>query len=221
MGGAQLRGSGRVPENVVAFQQYPANSPDKRRSLLVGAEIIGLSVRQCQIVGGVGAFFEPSLLGSSSRRKSSAQCSGTPSTKSAYMMRSCRPAAAVMSGPRVGGGLLLFWSLSSGFFAVSDWAPCGLRIISPRSRIRDAKTMQSAVRRSTEIKHGPIRAPADRDATFQGRIFFEACAPSMPGGAVGMLATLSDRLRAAGILIETYANEIPGDVASLNDAGVP
>ena len=43
----------------------------------------------------------------------------------------------------------------------------------------------------------------------------------MPGGAVGMLATLSDRLRAAGILIETYANQIPGDVASLNDAGVP
>jgi hypothetical protein len=36
-----------------------------------------------------------------------------------------------------------------------------------------------------------------------------------------MLATLSDRLRAAGILIETYANQIPGDVASLNDAGVP
>ena len=147
MGGAQLRGSGRVPENVVAFQQYPANSPDKRRSLLVGADIIGLSVRQCQIVGGVGAFFEPSLLGSSSRRKSSAQCSGTPSTKSAYMMRSCRPAAAVMSGPRVGGGLLLFWSLIEWVFR-----RVGLGTLRPahhQSAVADSRREDNAIRGQT------------------------------------------------------------------------
>jgi hypothetical protein len=69
----------------------------------------GRNPLRTQVEGGVWSSFEPSLRGSSSRRKIAAKCSGTPSaTMSAYVTRNCCPSATMMVGPSVGAGLLSF-----------------------------------------------------------------------------------------------------------------
>jgi hypothetical protein len=80
-----------------------------RRRFRGGAAIIWPTLRQCQMEGGVGSFFESSLLGSSSRRRISANRSGTPSAMmSICIRRSSRPIAAKTSGPSAGVGSLSF-----------------------------------------------------------------------------------------------------------------
>jgi hypothetical protein len=95
----------------VAFRVFPSvrSLQDPCSSPRAECPPTGRNPLRTQVEGGVWSSFEPSLRGSSSRRKIAAKCSGTPSaTMSAYVTRNCCPSAATMVGPSVGAGLLSF-----------------------------------------------------------------------------------------------------------------
>jgi hypothetical protein len=159
-------------------------------------------------VDGGGSFFEPSLLGSSSLRRTSAKRSGTPSaTMSAYIRRSCRPIAAITSGPSVGVliidrlrrvGLRTLWARIAGPVSTDSRREFKTR------RQRNPQVKQSNVGNQT-IKTGE---PFLDSGVIGGRCVRGGSRSSSAGSISSMAA------------IQSGTSE-PAAIAAIHDAGRP